>query len=119
MTENIFLLPSYHTCSARSGLLTKASRPCQLLGLPGFPSGYPSDLFEDALRRPALARAFVGSPRLVVFEYPTERLGLSLLSPILRLARLLRDEGAALLWFVFGDARDVAAAVQPSLRLRL
>ena len=117
--ENILLRPSYHTRSSRSGLLTEASRLCNLLGLPGVPSGYPSDVTEDDLRRAALARAFVGSPRLVVLEHPTERLGLSLLGPLLRLARLVRDEGGALLWLVFGDARDVAAAVQPSLRLRL
>lgn len=119
VAENIILRPAHHTRTPPSGLLTEAVRLCRLLGLPGVPAGYPGEMTEDDLRRAGLARAFVGSPRLVVLEHPTERLGITILGPILRLARILRDEGSAILWFVFGERREGVAAIPATRRLRL
>ncbi|MCS6853372.1 MAG: organic solvent ABC transporter ATP-binding protein [Elioraea sp.] len=119
VTENIVLRPAYHTRSSPAGLVTEASRLCRLLGLPGVPAGYPSEATGEDLRRAGLARAFLGSPRLVVLEHPTERLGPGMLGPILRLARTVRDEGGAVLWLLFGEARTVSASVPATRRLRL
>lgn len=119
VAENIVLRPAYHTRTSPSGLITEASRLCRLLGLPGVPSAYPGEATEEDLRRAALARAFLGTPHLVVLEHPTERLGPALLGPILRLARTIRDEGGAVLWLLFGEAREVGAAVPATRRLRL
>lgn len=119
VADNIILRPAYHTRTSPSGLIVESSRLCRLLGLPGVPSGYPSEAAEEDLRRAALARAFVGSPRLVVLEHPTERLGTAIVGAILRLARTIRDEGGAVLWLVHGEGLDVSATVPATKRLRL
>lgn len=119
LADNVLLRPAYHTRIGGDALLAEAVSLCRTLGMPGLPAGFPADVPEGDLACAALARAFLGGPRLVILEHPTAALGMALLGPLLRLIRDVRDEGGAALWLVHGDVRDLRAAVPATRQYRL
>jgi phospholipid/cholesterol/gamma-HCH transport system ATP-binding protein len=99
VADNVLLAPLYHTRLPRATLQAEAARLARIFGLPGLPLGFPETLGPDDRARAALVRAFLGQPRLVVLENPTDPpLGTEIMPGLLAEIRAVRDRGGAVLW---------------------
>lgn len=119
MVDNILLPHLHHTTSPREQLLEDAARLARRFGLPGLPRGLHLDLTPAESRRAACVRAFLGSPRLIVLESPTDGAYPELVAPLVNAVRSACDRGAAVVWITPSQRlwRDPSIPVTRRVRL--
>ena len=98
MLDNILLPHAYHTRRAAAEMSAEAARLATALGLPGVPTGYPSELSAADRQRSACVRAFLGRPALVILEEPLQGLPTESKAALINLIRRARDRDAAVVW---------------------
>jgi phospholipid/cholesterol/gamma-HCH transport system ATP-binding protein len=118
-TTNILLPQLHHTRQAMEALLARAADLADEFGLPGVPAGSMARLVPGDLVRAGFVRAFLGRPKLVVLESPTQGLFGDMVAPLLRRIAEIQDRGGAAIWLtrsrLIWDDRTFPA----SQRLRL
>lgn len=117
--DNVLLQQLHHTRWRYAELREQAARLAARFGLPGLPLERPADLPPGDLLRAACARAFLGSPSLVIVEGGAA-VDEGLLVPLVETMREARDRDAAILWMIDRPQllRDVALPATRRLRLR-
>ncbi|MGI9336336.1 MAG: organic solvent ABC transporter ATP-binding protein [Gammaproteobacteria bacterium] len=100
VADNILLPSLHHTRTPVAELREQAVALARSFALPGLPSGRPSAHARSDLQRAACVRALMGSPSLIVLEEPIEDVFPEAVAPLVNALRRLRDQGAAVLWFV-------------------
>jgi phospholipid/cholesterol/gamma-HCH transport system ATP-binding protein len=97
-TANVLLQQVHHTRSDFDALREDAARLATHFGLPGLPSGSMAELSQSDLVRLGFVRAFVGDPKLVILESPTQGVYQDMVSSLLNRLWELRDRGGAAIW---------------------
>ena len=97
-TTNILLPQLHHTRLARDVLLARAAGLADEFGLPGLPGGPIGRLAPEDLVRAGYVRAFLGRPRLVLLESPTQGLFGDMIASLLRQISEVQDHGGAAIW---------------------
>jgi len=116
---NILLSQLHHTRRSLSDLRTAAASLAHDFGLPGMPTGSPSDLSVADLARAACIRAFLGEPLMVALESPVQAEYGDLAAPLLNAILGACNRGAAVMWLTTGDIVWMDRSVPASARLRL
>jgi phospholipid/cholesterol/gamma-HCH transport system ATP-binding protein len=111
LLDNILLPQLYHTRRRIADLRDEAARLATMFGLPGVPSGDPGDFSPGDLQRAACVRAFLGRPKLIILEHPTQGVFPSILEPLVNAVRAARDRDAAVLWLTL----ERAVCTDPSM----
>lgn len=99
VAESMILAHRYHRRGARDELLEQAGELCREFQLPGVPVDRPNALGRADLMRASCARAFLGSPRLVILEQPMRDLPADMLGPLVSAVGRARRQGGAVIWF--------------------
>ncbi|WP_109118370.1 organic solvent ABC transporter ATP-binding protein [Azospirillum sp. TSO22-1] len=113
--DNIMLAQLHHTMRPEADIRDEASRLSVAFGLPGVPTGLPSDCAPGDLARADLVRAFMGSPALVILEGPPA----DLTGALINMIRTVRDRGTAAVWFTLDPDLWHDKAIPASQRCRL
>jgi phospholipid/cholesterol/gamma-HCH transport system ATP-binding protein len=111
LLDNILLPQLYHTRRPIAALRDEAALLATMFGLPGVPIGDPGDFSPGDLQRAACVRAFLGRPKLIILEHPTQGVFPSILEPLVNAVRAARDRDAAVLWLTL----DRAVCTDPSM----
>ena len=101
--DNILLPQSHHTRTPKDDLLRDAANWAHHFGLPGLPSGYPTEYSRADRRKAACVRAFLGRPALLLLEDPTKGFYPDILVPLVSAIRRARNRGAAVFWMTLAD----------------
>jgi phospholipid/cholesterol/gamma-HCH transport system ATP-binding protein len=101
--DNVLLPQSHHTRTPKDDLLRDAANLAKHFGLPGLPSGYPTEYARADLRKAACVRAFLGKPLLLLLEDPTYGIYPEILAPLVNAVRRARNRGAAVFWMTLTD----------------
>ncbi len=96
--ENITLAQRYHTDRAEEEILEEARQLGRAFGFEELPAARPHTLERDVLRRAQWVRAFLGQPRLLLFEHPTQELDGHWVEPLVARMQAARQGGAAVVW---------------------
>src|SRR5262249_21579977 len=97
-TANILLPQLHHTRQTMDALLARAADLADEFGLPGVPAGAIARQAPGDLVRAGYVRAFLGRPKLVVLESPTQGQFGDMVSPLLRRIAEIQDRGGAAIW---------------------
>lgn len=119
LLDNLLLPQLHHTRRPYAQIRTEAARWAAWFGLAGVPLARPDELPPAILRRAACIRAFLGAPSLIIVESSPEGLGDGLLTPLINAMRVMRDRGAAVLWFVQDTDLYEDRSLPATARLRL
>jgi phospholipid/cholesterol/gamma-HCH transport system ATP-binding protein len=117
--ENIMLAERHNTVADERVLLEQASAMARRFGLPGLPTGRPESCTTADLEAAACVRAFLGGPRLVVLEHPTDNPDTPLLGPIIGAVQQVRRRGGAVIWFTRHPTIHADPSLPVSQRLSL
>lgn len=117
--ENIMLAERHNTVVDDHVLLEQASAMARRFGLPGLPTGRPDSCTIADLEAAACVRAFLGRPRLVVLEHPTDNPDSPLLGPIVAAAQQVRRRGGGVVWFTRHPSVHADRSLPVSQRLRI
>jgi phospholipid/cholesterol/gamma-HCH transport system ATP-binding protein len=98
LLDNILLPQLYHTRRPLPDLRAEAARVATMFGLPGVPTGDPADHSPGDLQRAACVRAFLGRPKLIILEHPTQDVFPAIIEPLVNAIRTERDLDASVLW---------------------
>ena len=106
--ENIVLAQRHHTRRPSSEIEAEAAKLARMFGLPGLPRGRPAQTRLPDLQRAACARAFLGTPDLILLERPAQGVFPEIMPPLINAVRSARARGAAVVWLtdtpaVWGD----------------
>ena len=101
--DNILLPQNHHTRTPKDDLLQDAAGWAEHFGLPGLPSGYPTEYTRADRREAACVRAFLGKPSLLLLEDPTYGIYPEILAPLVNAVRGARNLGAAVFWMTLAD----------------
>jgi phospholipid/cholesterol/gamma-HCH transport system ATP-binding protein len=117
---NVLLPQLHHTRTDERQLRERAAALAVRFGLPGLPTGRPSELSAIDLARAGYIRAFLGQPELIVLESPLQGRFASLAAPLLDVLSQARSEGAATIWLAGSELvwGDRSAPATHRLRLR-
>lgn len=96
--QDITLAQRHHTRRPVKEIEQEATQLCRVFGLPGLPRGRPSNARWQDLQKAACARAFLGSPILILLENPTAGIYADVITPLISTMREARRRGAAVLW---------------------
>lgn len=96
--ENVILAERHHTWRSDSDLLNEAETLAREFGLQSLPKTRPALTRRQDLARASLARAFMGSPKLLLLERPEMSAFPAIVPSLLRQVNAARDRGAAVLW---------------------
>ncbi|AWJ92866.1 organic solvent ABC transporter ATP-binding protein (plasmid) [Azospirillum baldaniorum] len=113
--DNIMLAQLHHTTRPEADIRNEAVRLSMAFGLPGVPTGLPTDCGPGDLARADLVRAFMGSPALVILESPPGDLTGALVNRI----RTVRDRGTSVVWLTLAPELWHDQAIPASQRCRL
>lgn len=115
--ENVTLAERHHTSRSLDDIMAEVNRLSKLVGLPGLPEGRPASVERNALRRAAWVRAALGSPWLMVLEFPGHELGRGWVEDLLPLVSHMREQGTAVIWLCehLDEWNDLK--INPSLKL--
>jgi phospholipid/cholesterol/gamma-HCH transport system ATP-binding protein len=103
VSEAILLSQLHHTRRPAEEIRDEAMKLCRIFGLPGLPTQRPGNMLSIDLQKIACARAFLGRPRLIILEEPTQSLGREILPGLTKKINELRDRGAGVLWMTQDD----------------
>jgi phospholipid/cholesterol/gamma-HCH transport system ATP-binding protein len=117
--RNILTPLLHHSRLPTEFLVAEATKLAAEFGLPGLPVMTPSRLSAFDLRRAALVKAFLGEPSLLILDEPVEPDMPDLMAAFLGKLTMVRDNGAAVLWFSRGETAWQGYRDQASHRLRL
>jgi phospholipid/cholesterol/gamma-HCH transport system ATP-binding protein len=95
---NIMLQQLHHTRTKFDVLREEAARLARQFGLPGLPTGPIEGLSSRDLMRAGFVRAFLGAPKLVILESPTQGLYQDVVPALLNQLSQMRDRGGAAIW---------------------
>lgn len=117
--ENITLAQRYHTDRTEAAILEEARALAESFGLGELPSARPHAVPRDALRRAQWVRAFLGGPRLLLFDPVIRDEDAQGVDLLLAKVAEARKGGAAVVW-VTADAADwTDARLNPTLKFEL
>lgn len=118
--ENVILCQMHETHRQAADIRAEARRWAQAFGMPdGLPRGRPANISRDLLRRSACARAFLGGPKLIILDRPTDGGFAGLAAPLVEAASFLRSRHAAILWAADAMAIPTHPALRPTWELTL
>jgi phospholipid/cholesterol/gamma-HCH transport system ATP-binding protein len=99
VADGMLLARRHHDDTDDAALRDEAEALARLFGLPGLPLEHPAELTRADLARAGCARAFLGSPALVLLESPLDRETADMLAgPLLQALQPARARGAAAIW---------------------
>lgn len=101
--ENVLLPLRHHTVLPDKVLEARAIRLATTFRLPGIPLSRPQHCLDVDLVRAAWVRAFLGRPKLVILEHPTNGAEGVPLEPLLAQAQHVCRRGGAVVWFTRRD----------------
>ena len=116
MDANLLLSQAHHTRVSPSALRDQAAALSVRFGLPGLPTGHAGELGALDRARAAFARAFLGTPRLILLGHP-RRIPGELIPLVINAAREAREQDAAVLWFLGSREGDIGASIPATRRL--
>jgi phospholipid/cholesterol/gamma-HCH transport system ATP-binding protein len=116
---NILLPQLHHTRRDVKELRDSAARLAGRFGLPGLPTGHPSDLSAVDRARAAIVRAFLSKPDLLVLESPLQGRFVDLMVPLLEALTEVRSQGAAAIWLAGSELLWSDRSAPATHRLRL
>ncbi len=117
--SNILLAQRHHSRRPTPAIMDEAADLARTFDLPGLPTGPIGGARGQDLRRAACVRAFLGEPRLVILERPTEGMFAELMPPLVNTVAAARRAGAAVLWTTTSPQVFDSRALRPSLRYRM
>ncbi|ACN15538.1 ABC-type transport system involved in resitance to organic solvents, ATP-binding protein [Desulforapulum autotrophicum HRM2] len=117
--QNIMLSQLHHTRRPFDEIARQAAELSRVFGLPGLPFHLPSTFRGKDLARCACVRAFMGNPKLVVLERPTHGVYPEILPSLLNVLRVVRSQGAAVLWLTDNTAVWNNPGVRPTLKAQM
>ncbi len=119
VNQNIMLSQLHHTQRPVDEIARQAAELSRLFGLPGLPFHLPSTFRGKDLARCACVRAFMGRPELVILERPTHGVYPEILPSLINVLRVVRSQGAAVLWLTDNTAVWNNPGVRPTLKAQM
>ena len=116
---NILLPRLYHTRRPEAVLRAMANDLAISFGLPGLPMTRPDALGAADLVRAACVRAFLGEPRLLLFDHPEIERIVDLVPALLNASMAAFDNQAASIWIMRSDALWNDRFFPATMRFRL
>jgi arginine/ornithine transport system ATP-binding protein len=109
--QNIIEAPLHVLGVPRDEAVATARKYLERVGLSGVEDRYPSHMSGGQQQRVAIARALAVEPAVMLFDEPTSALDPELVGEVLRVMRLLAEEGRTMLVVTheMGFAREVAS----------
>ncbi len=95
--ENLMEAPVQVLKRSKKNALNQAKNLLKKVNLPGFGKRYPASLSGGEQQRVAIARALAMNPECILFDEPTSALDPETVGDVLRVMRLLADEGMTLI----------------------
>ncbi|TNF62554.1 MAG: ATP-binding cassette domain-containing protein [Burkholderiales bacterium] len=95
--QNVIEAPVHVLGIARGQAVETARRYLELVGLRGVEDRYPAHLSGGQQQRVAIARALAVEPAVMLFDEPTSALDPELVGEVLRVMKLLAEEGRTML----------------------
>jgi phospholipid/cholesterol/gamma-HCH transport system ATP-binding protein len=114
--ENVMLAQRHHTRRPSSEIEAEAAKLARMFGLPGLPRGRPGQTRAPDLQRAACARAFVGTPDLILLERPAQGVYPDIMPPLINAVRSARNRGAAVVWLTDTPAVWSDRGIRPTWR---
>lgn len=115
--ENVTLAERHHTNRAVDEIMAEAVQLAKVVGLQGLPEGRPSVVERHDLSRAAWVRSALGSPWLMVLEFPGKELARGWIEDLKPLVRRMREQGAAVIWLCEDLHEWNDRTLNPSLKL--
>ena len=111
--QNIIEVPVHVLGISKDEAVTRARKYLQLVGLEGKEDSYPNHMSGGQQQRVAIARALAVEPEVMLFDEPTSALDPELVGEVLRVMRLLAQEGRTMVVVTheMGFAREVSSHV--------
>jgi len=108
--QNIIEAPVHVLGLSRDQAVATARRYLERVGLRGVEDRYPAHMSGGQQQRVAIARALAVEPEVLLFDEPTSALDPELVGEVLRVMRLLADEGRTMVVVTheMGFAREVS-----------
>ena len=109
--ENIIEAPIHVLGISRDKAVETARRYLERVGLRGVEDRYPAHMSGGQQQRVAIARALAVEPAVMLFDEPTSALDPELVGEVLRVMKLLAEEGRTMLVVTheMGFAREVSS----------
>lgn len=104
VSDTILLPQLHHTRRPAEEIRDEVMKLCRIFGLPGLPTQRPGNMLSMDLQRTACVRAFLGRPRLIILEEPTQSVGREILPGLTKTINEVRDRGAGVLWMTQNDS---------------
>ncbi len=98
VNENVTLSQRHHTRRPVGEILEEATALARALGLPELPAVRPALCAPHDRRRAEWVRALLGTPRLVLLEYPLRGVPPAFWDALVNAVAAVRSRGAAVLW---------------------
>jgi len=115
--ENVTLAERHHTSRSQDDIMAEVDRLSKLVGLPGLPEGRPAAVERNVLRRAAWVRAALGSPWLMVLDFPGHELSRGWVKDLRPLVSHMREQGTAVIWLCESSDEWNDTIINPSLKL--
>jgi arginine/ornithine transport system ATP-binding protein len=108
--ENIIEAPMHVLGQSKDEAVTAARKYLEKVGLRGVEDKYPAHMSGGQQQRVAIARALAVEPEVMLFDEPTSALDPELVGEVLRVMKLLAEEGRTMLVVTheMGFAREVS-----------
>jgi phospholipid/cholesterol/gamma-HCH transport system ATP-binding protein len=114
MDENVTLPQRYHTARPLSEIEAEAQAMARAFGFADLPRARPALLRRDERRRAEWIRAFLGSPSLVILEFPMRDVYADALPRLAEAVGAARRRGAAVIWIDAEESRRGLEALKPA-----
>lgn len=95
--QNVMLAPTIVKREPKDAVRQKAMYFLEKVGLKDFADRYPNTLSGGQQQRAAIARALAMEPEVLCFDEPTSALDPELTQEVLKVIRLLKDEGRTMI----------------------
>jgi phospholipid/cholesterol/gamma-HCH transport system ATP-binding protein len=117
--DNIILSQMFHSARQESDVLAQAEELATELELTSIPMVRPDTLRADNLRKYQWVRAFLGSPALLLLQYPESGVKESDVLCLMKLVERTRAEGRAVIWTTLDEGLFENKDINASLRYKM